>query len=87
VNFGLLNAKDHEFLEAYPGLPQIRPINPIQPSDGWTAVTPTMEKVNQYGLMHRYPKLRPWFESLSPVEKVGTISLYYVEPGAIRRVK
>ncbi|MBS1858355.1 MAG: glycosyl transferase [Acidobacteria bacterium] len=87
VNLGSLNAIDRPFLEAYPGLPPIRGIHPIQPSEGWTAVSPTMDKVSQYGLIHRYPKIRPWFESLTPVERVGTITLYYVEPGTIRRVR
>ena len=84
VNFGYLNSPDAAFLEAYPGLPKIRGINPIEPAEGWTAVSPTMYRNTQYGLEYRYPDLQPWFEVIPPREKVGTLTLYYVPPGSLR---
>lgn len=85
VNFGYLNAVDQPFLEAYPGLPPIRGINPVQPAEGWTAVSPTMNRTTQYGLEYRYPNIHPWFEDLPPVEQVGALTLYYLPPGSLSR--
>jgi hypothetical protein len=87
VNYGYLNNPDHRFLEAFPGLPPIKGIHPVQPADGWTAVCPTMLRTTQYGLEYRYPNLRPWFEALDARERVGTITLYYVPPGSLPVVK
>jgi 4-amino-4-deoxy-L-arabinose transferase-like glycosyltransferase len=71
---------DSARLQVWPGMPPTRPINPLVPAAGWTAVGPTFWKVGQYGLDHRYPGLTPWFESLKPVERVGSLLLYYVPP-------
>jgi hypothetical protein len=84
VNYGYVDAPDHPFLEAFPGLPHINAINPVEPAEGWTAVCPTMNRATQYGLEYRYPNLHPWFESLEPREQVGTITLYYVPPGSLK---
>jgi hypothetical protein len=81
VNFGRMGKFDQEFLETFPGLPHIIPINPIEPAAGWTAVNPTWARTVQYGLDYRYPGLRQWFEFLEPKERVGTITLYYLPPG------
>ena len=85
VNYGYVDEPDHAFLEAFPGLPHINAINPVEPAEGWTAVCPTMNRTTQYGLEYRYPNLRPWFESLEPREQVGTITLYYVPPGSLSK--
>ena len=69
---------DSARLQVWPGMPPTKPINPLVPAEGWTAVGPTFWKVGQYGLDHRYPNLNPWFESLKPVERVGSQLLYYV---------
>jgi hypothetical protein len=69
----------------WPELPSTRKINPLEPAEGWTAVSPTLAKVRQYGLDYRYPNLKPWFEYLQPKERVGTLRLYYVAPGSLRR--
>ena len=75
---------DNAHLQVWPGMPPSVPINPIVPAEGWTAVGPTFWKVGQYGLDHRYPNLNPWFESIQPVERVGSQLLYYVPPGSLR---
>jgi len=46
-------------------------------------VSPTFWKVTQYGLDYRYPDLQPWFAYLKPVERVGSILLYYIPPGSL----
>lgn len=86
VNYGYLNGADGPFLEAYPGLPKIRPIHPLEPAEGWTVVSPTMHRTTQYGLEYRYPDMRPWFEVISPQERVATQILYYIPPGTLKRV-
>jgi hypothetical protein len=69
----------------WPELPVTRKVNPLEPAEGWTAVSPTLAKVRQYGLDYRYPNLKPWFEYLQPKERVGTLRLYYVASGSLRR--
>jgi 4-amino-4-deoxy-L-arabinose transferase-like glycosyltransferase len=70
-------------LQVWPGMPPTKPINPLAPAEGWTAVSPTFWKVTQYGLDYRYPDLQPWFAYLKPVERVGSILLYYIPPGSL----
>ena len=33
--------KDFDLLRIYPGLPPMRPINPLQPTDGYSVISPT----------------------------------------------
>jgi hypothetical protein len=86
VNYGYLESPEDPFLEAYPGLPKIRGIHPLEPAEGWTVVSPTMHRTTQYGLEYRYPDMRPWFEVISPQERVGAMILYYIPPGTLKRV-
>jgi len=81
VNYGWLG--DDQLL--WPELPPTRKINPLEPAEGWTAVSPTIDKIVQYGLGYRYPGLNPWFDSLQPSERVGTLFLYYIPPGTLPR--
>jgi 4-amino-4-deoxy-L-arabinose transferase-like glycosyltransferase len=86
VNFGYLESPDAPFLEAFPGLPKIHGIHPLEPAEGYTVVSPTMYRTTQYGLEYRYPDLRPWFEVIPPKERVGTLFLYYIPPGSLMKV-
>jgi hypothetical protein len=74
-------------LDAWPGLPHPKPIDPLVPVEGWTAVGPTLAKTTQYGLDYRFPNLKPWFEYIQPVERVGSLLLYYVPPGTLRQAQ
>jgi len=74
-------------LDVWPGLPHPRVINPLVPVEGWTAVSPTLAKTTQYGMDYRYPNLQPWFEYIQPVERVGSLLLYYVPPGTLRQAR
>ena len=85
VNYGYLFSHDQAFLEAYPGLPKIVPIHPVQPAEGWTAICPTMDHAAQYGLEYRYPNLKPWYAYLPVKERVGTIDLLYLPPGSLAK--
>jgi len=87
VNYSYTGSPDLAFLQAYPGLPPISPIHPLQPAEGWTAVNPTLDHASQYGLEYRYPNLRPWYAYLPVVERVGTIDLYYLRPGSLAATK
>lgn len=82
VSFNTLNLTPGR-LQVWPGFPPTKDIDPIKPAEGWTAVSPTIWQLHQYGLEHRYPNLQPWFAYLHPVERVGALFLYYVPPGSI----
>jgi 4-amino-4-deoxy-L-arabinose transferase-like glycosyltransferase len=73
--------------EYWPGLPKILPMHPVEPNTGWTVVSLTPWKTAQFGLYHKYPGVVPWIERLQPVERVGTLRLYYIAPGTLRRVR
>jgi len=83
VTFGTDPWLNHYF-QMWPGFPAIKPVRAMYPSEGWTVISPTADKTSQYGLNYRYPKLKPWFDTIEPTERIGTILLYYVPPGAIR---
>ena len=82
VSYNTLNLTP-ERLTIWPGLPPVRGINPVKPAEGWTAVSPTLWMVREYGLEHRYPNIHPWFTYIQPQERVGSLFLYYVPPGSI----
>jgi 4-amino-4-deoxy-L-arabinose transferase-like glycosyltransferase len=82
VSFTIMNMRS-DLLQAWPGLPPSKPINPLTPVEGWTAVSPTFWKIRQYGLYYRYRNIQPWFAYLTPVERVGSFLLYYVPPGTL----
>jgi 4-amino-4-deoxy-L-arabinose transferase-like glycosyltransferase len=83
VNFGFVPWLNPYF-EVWPGFPKIKPLQPLIPSSGWVVVSPSADTLNQYGLLHRFPNLVPYWDTLTPVGKVGETLLYYVPPGAIR---
>lgn len=78
---------DSEHLQKWPGLPPVKPIHPLIPVEGWTAVSPTFWKVGQYGLDHKTPGVEPWFTAIPPVERVGSLLLYYVPPGTLQQMR
>ncbi len=84
VNYGPLNSGDAAFLEAYSGLPHITPINPVKPAEGWTAICPTPDHAQQYGLEYRYPNIKPWYQYVPVKERVGTIDILYLPPGTLK---
>ena len=80
ISMGSMLHVSPEFLQ-WSGLPPIQPINPVRRAEGWTVVSPTLDKTTQYGLFHRYPNVRPWYASMKPTERVGALFLYYVPQG------
>jgi len=82
VNYNTLNLTPDR-LVVWPGLPPVTGIRPLHPAEGWTAVSPTILAVQEYGLNHQTPSLHPWFTYLQPQERVGSLLLYYVPPGSI----
>jgi hypothetical protein len=83
VNFGFVPWLNPYF-EIWPGFPKIKPLQPLIPSSGWVVVSPSADTLNQYGLLHRFPNLEPYWDKLKPVGKVGSTLFYYVPPGSIR---
>jgi hypothetical protein len=72
-----------EQLGIWPGLPNVSSIDPVTPKEGWSAISPTLAVVGQYGLNHRYPNFRPWYDRVAPQERVGALRLYYIPPGSL----
>ena len=66
-----LNAQQ---LRAWPGVPSARLVNPKNPYPGWSVVSPTFVVL----VKSQFPNLRPWYDYLQPVGKVGSLTLYYV---------
>ena len=80
IHMGSMLHADPDFLK-WTGLPSIEPINPVVRAEGWTVVSPTLDKTTQYGLMHKFANVLPWYAKLPPTERVGALLLYYVPPG------
>jgi 4-amino-4-deoxy-L-arabinose transferase-like glycosyltransferase len=84
VSFSDMNLPAHHLM-IWPGLPQVRNLEGFQPMEGWTAVSPTMWMTRRYGLSARPLSVPPWWAYYHPVEKVGTLWLYYLPPGSLTR--
>jgi len=72
-------------LMVWPGLPPVRELDAFHPVEGWTAVSPTLWMLRKYGLSTRPLSVPPWWAYYHPVEKVGTLWLYYLPPGSLTR--
>jgi hypothetical protein len=70
-------------LQFWPGLPPVQEINPMRPTEGWSAISPTLWMLRWAN--YRDPRVQPWFAYYRPVEKVGTLWLYYLPPGTLQR--
>jgi uncharacterized membrane protein len=84
VSFTAMNIPA-SWLSVWPGIPNDLPVDPRQPRGGWTAISPSLLLFNQYGLNHRNPNVKPWFEYLRPAGKIGAFLLYYIPPASVSR--
>ncbi len=84
IGFMTMNL-DGNRLQQWPGIPATRSVNPLQPAEGWTAISPTFAKLTQFGLNYRYPNIQPWYEYIPPSDRVGSLMLYYIPPESLRR--
>jgi 4-amino-4-deoxy-L-arabinose transferase-like glycosyltransferase len=83
VTYTDMNLRPNQLM-VWPGLPLVRNLDAFRPVEGWTAVSPTMWMLRKYGLSTRNLSVAPWWAYYRPVEKVGTLWLYYVPPGSLR---
>ena len=83
--FGDLNLHSNHLM-IWPGLPNVQNLDAFRPVEGWTAVSPTMWMLRKYGLSYRNLSVQPWWVYFRPVEKVGTLWLYYLPPGIVASV-
>ena len=60
-------------LQHYYELPEVRPVDVLSATEGWSAISPTVART--LGL-----KVKPWYEKRPPTETVGDVWLYYVPP-------
>ncbi|MGD0775406.1 MAG: glycosyltransferase family 39 protein [Candidatus Solibacter sp.] len=84
VAFGDVNLHSNHLM-IWPGLPLVQNLDAFRPVEGWTAVSPTMWMLRKYGLGYRDLSVQPWWAYYHPVEKVGTLWLYYIPPGTFRQ--
>jgi 4-amino-4-deoxy-L-arabinose transferase-like glycosyltransferase len=84
VAFGDVNLHSNHLM-IWPGLPMVTNLDAFRPVEGWTAVSPTMWMLRKYGLGYRNLSVQPWWAYYRPVEKVGTLWLYYVPPGSLQQ--
>jgi 4-amino-4-deoxy-L-arabinose transferase-like glycosyltransferase len=82
VAFSDMNLRPRN-LVYWPGLPPVQEINPLRPTEGWSAISPTLWMLRWAN--YRDPRVQPWFVYYRPVEKVGSLWLYYLPPGSLRR--
>jgi hypothetical protein len=87
VSFGPIGTIDDEFFQIFPGLPPFQHIDPLKPSEGYTAVSPTLWRAYRYELLYEHPNVKLWFEQFQPQERVGSLLLYYIPPGSLRRAR
>lgn len=82
---GMSIPERHNYLEAWYGLPTIKDVNICIPSPGWNVVSTTIEQS-----FSRWPDSRfyrglnmskPWYEQITPNERVGGLLLYNIPPG------
>jgi hypothetical protein len=78
---------DHnDYREAWYGLPTIKPVDTCIPSPGWNVLSPTIEKSISYWPGNRFYRgrnmVKPWYEQVTPTERVGPLLLYFVPPDA-----
>jgi hypothetical protein len=64
-------------LESAEGFPPVRPIDPVTPTPGWTAVSPTWWKLRQFAADPLYQDGPVWMDRTKPTERVGSILLFH----------
>jgi 4-amino-4-deoxy-L-arabinose transferase-like glycosyltransferase len=84
VSFSDVNLHANQLM-IWPGLPGVQNLDAFREVEGWTAVSPTMWMLRKYGLSTRDFSVPPWWAYHHRVEKVGSLWLYYVPPGSLRR--
>lgn len=68
------------------GFPTIKPIDPLQPAPGWTAVSPTWWKLNRPDIAEASNRSTFWIDEIRPTERVGSMLLFYFPEGGVRKV-
>jgi hypothetical protein len=85
VDVGMSFPEGYKYLETWYGLPTIKDVNLCVPSPGWNVIGPTIEQsLSRWpdSRFYRGPNgMRPWYEQISPNERVGPLLLYNIPPG------
>lgn len=59
------------------GFPPVKPIDPLQPSPGWTVVSPTWWKLNRPDIAVAANRNTFWIDETRPTERIGSLLLYH----------
>ena len=74
---------DHaEYYESWYGLPKVNPVDSCLPSPGWNVISPTEAKSQHDSELYLGPNISPWYDQITPTERVGSLLLYYIPPGS-----
>jgi len=64
-------------LQSVQGFPLVRPVDPVTPAPGWTAVSPTWWKLRQFEMDSDYQDRPLWIDRTKTTERVGSILLFH----------
>lgn len=81
VALGSMDGVGPSRLQSWYGLPTVTAIDENVPSPGWNAVSATWDKSYRLQLLGHHPA-QTWYDRISPTERIGVYSLYYVPDGA-----
>jgi Dolichyl-phosphate-mannose-protein mannosyltransferase len=86
---GMSIPERHDYLENWYGLPIITDFNSCIPSPGWNVVSTTVEQSGSRWPGNRFyyrgpTKSKPWYEKVTPNERVGPLLIYFIPPGIKR---
>ena len=73
--------KRYDYMQAWYGLPKIKPLDPVRPAAGWNVVSVTVDKALRKDILNGKTDVIPWYDQMPPTERVGTFLLYYIAPG------
>ena len=77
--YTLDGVKRRDYLEAWYHLPEINEVDPLVPSPGWTVIGVTFDKVLlPWDRLQKGDAVVPWWDKMTPTERVGGLMLYYV---------
>jgi hypothetical protein len=68
----------HDYLQTWYGLPAITDGDDEAPAVGWNAVSPTCVECLRYAVPGRALVPNPWYNQITPTERVGALLLYNI---------
>jgi len=70
----------NDYLQKWYGLPTVNDVDDAAPAVGWNVISPTFAKTIMFLLPQRPGVSHPWYNQITPTERVGPLLLYYIPP-------